>query len=622
MLLWGDLVAAFESSTIELLSLRQQALGSQGGVKESERVVPFEIDPETAEVIMTSSLIEFWIPTSTTTTFLDRFTKDRGQSGRRSLSKSTSRFEQAPRRLSKLQIVIMRKRYGLVFLLDFLVCLAYVPAPFFRRHGGARAFVVRLSSSTDHNIDDNDNDDPLALLASESTRDFSKQRRALLAGTLATQALLLSIHPASAATAAINPILSRLVNRPSSLYVVSPEKNVTATPQREPLFSEPYYLSSEICLLKLLPVKNPLFRSLETSITSLSNLETLAIAPDAWPRATKTMEDAIAELDNKRGKLAPVFNPEDSTLLAISKGERGERLIEDLRRRMVRLVGSTKAANLTQTLNFQKDALLALSEVGELLVAAFPYDVPTEGKYSYLPRLLGRAKVTFTFRRKFSILGNVTIIADGFTAPISAGNFLDLSIRNFYTGLPIKFTRRRIGAGTDFDVANLPVLGSFQEGFYDPLTAKPRRIPLEIIRVEKSNGTPILSYSQGLTELSLKPVRVLEPTSASRPLLSFNIPGIVALNHPDGKENGASSEFFALQDDSVLEDKRKLLDGSFAPFGYIVEGYELFNKLKPGDVIDNTYVDEWGMLNLVKLRRSSFSEVVQGSGDKNVTADE
>ena len=443
--------------------------------------------------------------------------------------------------------------------------------------------------------------------------DHDEFRRALVAGAIASPALLLSDS-----ASAINPLLSRLLDR-QSLYVLSPEKNVTATPQREPLYSEPYYLSSEICLLKLLPVKNPLFRSLETSITSLSSLETLSMSPDAWKRAAKTVKDAIEELDVKRGQLAPVFNPEDSTLLAITKGERGERLIEELRRCLVRLAGATGASNLTKTLSFQKDALLALSEVGELLVAAFPYEVPSEGKFSYLPRLLGRARVTFSFRRKGQMMGNVTIVADGFTAPISAGCFLDLCIRNFYTGLPVKVVKKRLGTGTDFEVASLPVFGSFQEGFYDPLTAKPRRIPLEIIRVENSNGSPNLSYLQGLREMKTKSGAVVEPTSFSRPLLSFNIPGLVALNHPDGRENGASSEFFALQDSSVFDNKRKLLDGQFAPFGYIIDGYELFNQLGAGDVIDQTFVDEWGPLNLVKIRQSSFSEVVQSSGDPNAT---
>ena len=101
----------------------------------------------------------------------------------------------------------------------------------------------------------------------------------------------------------------------------------------------------------------------------------------------------------------------------------------------------------------------------------------------------------------------------------------------------------------------------------------------------------------------------------SRPLLSFKIPGLVAMNHPDKNPNGASSEFFSLQKDSMMDDKRRLLDGEYAPFGYIIEGYDLFQKLQPNDIIENTKISDFGIQNLVKLRRSSFSEVVQGSGE-------
>ena len=156
------------------------------------------------------------------------------------------------------------------------------------------------------------------------------------------------------------------------------------------------------------------------------------------------------------------------------------------------------------------------------------------------------------------------------------------------------------------------------------LTAKPRRIPLEIIRNEKGSGVPNLSYSQGLEGLqgltSLKSKKAtLEPTENSKPLLSFRIPGLVAMNHPDRSPNGGSSEFFSLQKDSLPDEKRGLLDGEYAPFGYIVDGYNLFQSLKPGDFIDQTIVDEFGQLNLVKLRQSSFSEVVQGSGKEAET---
>ena len=97
----------------------------------------------------------------------------------------------------------------------------------------------------------------------------------------------------------------------------------------------------------------------------------------------------------------------------------------------------------------------------------FPFDVPEDDEFSYLPRLLGRAKVTFTISRPKSkkkgngseegrILGNVTVLADGYAAPITAGNFVDLAGRNFYTGLPVKVLKKRFGV--------TPSLTSMAEG--------------------------------------------------------------------------------------------------------------------------------------------------------------
>ena len=95
----------------------------------------------------------------------------------------------------------------------------------------------------------------------------------------------------------------------------------------------------------------------------------------------------------------------------------------------------------------KKQAALALSEVGGILVKKFPYNIPKEGKFSFLPRLLGRTWVTFAIKwpsklRMYKLVGNITIIADGFAASITAGNFIDLCSRGFYTGLPIKFIQK------------------------------------------------------------------------------------------------------------------------------------------------------------------------------------
>jgi Peptidyl-prolyl cis-trans isomerase (rotamase) - cyclophilin family len=61
-------------------------------------------------------------------------------------------------------------------------------------------------------------------------------------------------------------------------------------------------------------------------------------------------------------------------------------------------------------------------------VGAFPYEVPDE--YADKPQLLGRAEVELN-----TTAGRMVITLDGYSAPITAGNFADLVQRGFYDGL-------------------------------------------------------------------------------------------------------------------------------------------------------------------------------------------
>jgi peptidylprolyl isomerase len=340
--------------------------------------------------------------------------------------------------------------------------------------------------------------------------------------------------------------------------------------------------------------------------------------PKEWTKAHNSIQTSLVMLDKKRPQLEPVFNPEDSTELAILKGERGEILIETLREELIGLANATTFQNSMCTFDRQKGALLALGRLGELLVKAFPYDVPSKGKFSYLPRLLGRAMVTVKIKRAGASLGNITIVADGFTAPITAGNFVDLCMRNFYTGLPVKSITKRFGSVFEQNSAQVSVLGSYNDGFFDPITAKLRTLPLEIIRLEGGSGLPKLSYSSaGLSDTSLSDMlgnyQPVESSQNSKPMLTFDTPGLVAMYHPDRAPNSGSSAFFSLQSDTLPQDRRKVLDGEYAPFGFIIDGYDTYEALQPGDVIESTLVDEFGALNLVKIRESSLKEAASAT---------
>ncbi len=131
--------------------------------------------------------------------------------------------------------------------------------------------------------------------------------------------------------------------------------------------------------------------------------------------------------------------------------------------------------------------------------------------------------------------------------------------------------------------------------------------------MDKNNGLLKLSYADGFTDLSSE--ASLEPQRNNKPVLSFSIPGLVALNHPSKNVNGGSSEFFCLRGDTLPDAEKSLLDGVYAPFGYVVDGLDLFRSLQVGDIIDSTSVGEMGLLNLVKIRLTSFSDM-QGSAEE------
>lgn len=79
------------------------------------------------------------------------------------------------------------------------------------------------------------------------------------------------------------------------------------------------------------------------------------------------------------------------------------------------------------------------------MVNKFPFDVPEE--YANKPLLKGRATIEMKVRLKERPNGNgsgngkstiVRIVVDGYNAPLTAGNFVDLVARRFYDGMAIQ----------------------------------------------------------------------------------------------------------------------------------------------------------------------------------------
>jgi peptidylprolyl isomerase len=214
-----------------------------------------------------------------------------------------------------------------------------------------------------------------------------------------------------------------------------------------------------------------------------------------------------------------------------------------------------------------------VSELEELMVTDFPFEVPSE--YSNLPQLKGRAKVEMTTDK-----GNLTVVVDGYSAPVTAGNFVDLVQRGFYNGL--EFIRAE-----ESYVLQIGDPPGPEEGFIDPNTGKYRAIPLEVL--VRGDSEPIY----GIT---------LEDAGRYRdePVLPFSAYGAVAMARPGLDPDGGSSQFFFfLFEPELTPAGRNLLDGRYAVFGYLVDGKDVLEKLKEGDVIQSARVVE-GAENLVE----------------------
>ncbi|HIK56755.1 MAG TPA: peptidylprolyl isomerase [Synechococcales cyanobacterium M55_K2018_004] len=217
-----------------------------------------------------------------------------------------------------------------------------------------------------------------------------------------------------------------------------------------------------------------------------------------------------------------------------------------------------------------------LEKVGrleELMVPEFPYEVPEE--YANLPQLKGRATVAVKTNK-----GDLTIIVDGYSAPVTAGNFVDLVKRGFYNGLP--FTRAE-----DSYVLQIGDPPGEAIGFIDPKTKQYRAIPLEVL----VKGDKVPTYGITLEDAG----RFLE-----QPVLPFSAYGAVAMAHSADNANDASSQFFFfLFEPELTPAGANLLDGRYAVFGYVVEGKDVLGKLKAGDKIEFAEVIS-GLENLVE----------------------
>jgi len=310
-----------------------------------------------------------------------------------------------------------------------------------------------------------------------------------------------------------------------------------------------------------LPIDNKPVRELQISLEDITS----------QLRANRRWGAVVSDVS----KATRVLNERQADLLAS--------VVDDKKAAAAELIGQMKTEiGLLQTVVEAKDKeqtraqratlLNQVSQLEQMMVKAFPFEVPSE--YSNLPQLKGRATIEFT-----TSYGNITAVVDGYSAPVTAGNFVDLVQRGFYNGLA--FTRSE--ESYVLQVGDPP---GDAVGFIDPKTKQYRAIPLEVLA--EGDETP----TYGIT---------LEDAGRYKdiPVLPFSSYGALAMARPGDDPNGGSSQFFFfLFEPELTPAGRNLLDGRYSVFGYIIKGREVLEKLRAGDKIESAKVVD-GLNNLV-----------------------
>ncbi|QLE59085.1 peptidylprolyl isomerase [Nostoc sp. TCL26-01] len=188
-----------------------------------------------------------------------------------------------------------------------------------------------------------------------------------------------------------------------------------------------------------------------------------------------------------------------------------------------------------------------------------------------LPRLEGKATVVITVKGS-----PITVEVDGTNAPVTAGNFVDLVQKGVYDGTvfhrvvrqPQPFVVQGGDPQSKDPKSSQQLWGT--GGYIDPKTGNERYVPLEI----KPKGDPAPLYS-----------KTFESAGVTKPPELSHKQGAVAMARSQQPDSASSQFYFALADLGFL-------DGNYAVFGFVTQGFDVVNKIQQGDRIDSAKVTQ------------------------------
>ncbi|MEM6252235.1 MAG: peptidylprolyl isomerase [Cyanobacteria bacterium P01_D01_bin.156] len=311
-----------------------------------------------------------------------------------------------------------------------------------------------------------------------------------------------------------------------------------------------------------LPIDSPEIRKVQDTLEGLN----YALRTKQWGRANREITRTTKFFNRKK--------PAILEAVIQNQREAAEPLMAQIVAQLETLQTAAKSKDLETLWSTRRSVLGTIGDLEFLMLKEFPYDVPED--YDNLPQLKGRATIEIKTNQ-----GPVTVVVDGYSAPVTAGNFVDLVNRGFYDGMT--FDRAEENYVLQTGDPDGP-----ETGFIDPKTNLYRAIPLEIL-VE---GDSAPTYGATLEELG----RFLE-----KPVLPFNSFGALALARPESDPDGGSSQiFFFLFEPELTPAGLNLLDGRYAVFGYTIDGKDALDVMgrQGGKIISAKVID--GLENFVE----------------------
>lgn len=238
----------------------------------------------------------------------------------------------------------------------------------------------------------------------------------------------------------------------------------------------------------------------------------------------------------------------------------------------------------------QVKASKLLTQLEEQMVPkGYKTDVPSQ--YADLPQLQQRATVEMVIKKgeagaQFDINGvnfpeaRMKMVIDGYTSPVTGGNFVDLVEKGFYNNMAIQRSDGFVVQTGDPDGTPFGYTGGKAGKAVGEGPNGERLIPCEISIV--GDKTPL--YETTIED---------EGRGGEASILPFSAYGAMGWARDEYDANSGSSQFFWLLFDSDLTPAGKnVLDGRYPCFGYVVEGADFLQDVREGDVIVSAKVTE------------------------------